>query len=175
MLTDSSGPLLRRGTMNVFAGIAAARGHHRRPRPAGRACAALTRNVSSIATTGSSRPWYTVDSPLGDAGSGRICSTYVSVTSMVCVRRAVRDVPVLPEDDERAAREAVALRGRTRRPRVRSGTPIAGASSGRCGSLARIGRPFAVCRPPMTHEFEPRSTSRFSAWAISGACSAFFR
>ena len=37
-----------------------------------------------MATTGSSLPWYMVDSPLGDAGSGWIFSMYVSVTSTKC-------------------------------------------------------------------------------------------
>ena len=118
--TESSGPLLRRGTMSVCAGIAPPGGTTSSAscRPGVRG---LTRNVSSMATTGSSRPLYRVDSPLGDAGSGRICSTYVSVTSAKCVGRAERDVPVLAEDEVRRARRGCRPGRRSRRPRGRSG------------------------------------------------------
>ena len=81
MSIDSSGPLLRRGTTNVFAGIAPPGGTTSTAldRPAVRL---LARNVSSIACTCSRRPWYTVDRPLGEPASRSIRSTNVSVTSI---------------------------------------------------------------------------------------------
>ena len=171
--TVRSGPWLRRGTMSVCAGIAPPGGTTSSAfcRPGVRG---LTRKVSSMATTGSSRPLYIVDSPLGDAGSERTCSTNVSVTSVKCV--------VAPNAMSRfwprmMYGEPAMLSPWASKPPPSSsiGENSAGLSTPRCGSLARIGRPFAVCRPPMTHEFDPRSASRLSASTIAGACLARFR
>ncbi len=67
------GPLLRRGTISVAGGICP---------PAGTTVTSsdwpevglFWRNTSGIACTGSSLPWNTVASPLGEEGSGRTCS-----------------------------------------------------------------------------------------------------
>jgi hypothetical protein len=168
--TDSSGPLLRRGTMSVWAGIAPPGGTTSSAscRPGVRG---LTRNVSSTATTGSSLPWYTVDSLLGVVGSDRICSMYVSVTSMRCWVAPNAMCRLWPRMTYGAPGRLSPWMSNPP-PRRSIGCHTDGASRPRCGSLARIGRPFAVCRPPMTHEFEPRSPLRFNASAIRGACFA---
>ena len=71
---------MRRGTINVAAGTVL---------PAGTGTiasvwpgvSALIRYDSGIARTCSIFPWYIVDSPDGEVGSGWICSWYMSVTS----------------------------------------------------------------------------------------------
>jgi hypothetical protein len=79
--SETIGPLLRRGTMYVAGGSPALGGTGTTTSLAP-SCRALTRYVSGTATTCSSAPSYTVDSPLGEVASGWIRSMYVSVTSI---------------------------------------------------------------------------------------------